>query len=258
MPHFQPSQCAALRALPASAIPPADRTPQPAGGTGTSPPQRDPPACRISASSDSIGRPRASPTGATSATGDVIIENPSSVRLVERMFDTLTRRLGQLPAHELVHQQGRPRDPVHRHADEDRRDRRRPSPLRDFEQVSRERVRGTRTELSPSPAPSSPRGRGRGGGPRRSRPSRAPPCDTTDLPSWCTSSMSFVAFSREYPNSFWNTYTTYVMQVHRVVPHDDHPRPVRSRRARRGPARRPGRAPRSSRPSTRAPTSRRR
>src|SRR4029079_15298146 len=34
------------------------------------------------------------------------------------------------------------------------------------------------------------------------------PCDTTDLPSWCTSSISFVAFSREYPNTCWNTYTT--------------------------------------------------
>src|SRR5918995_3240280 len=31
------------------------------------------------------------------------------------------------------------------------------------------------------------------------------PSDTAALPSWCTCSMSRVAFSREYPNSFWNT-----------------------------------------------------
>src|SRR5262249_45114575 len=38
------------------------------------------------------------------------------------------------------------------------------------------------------------------------------PSLTTALPSWCTCNMSRVAFSREYPNSFWNTKTTYDMR----------------------------------------------
>ena len=34
------------------------------------------------------------------------------------------------------------------------------------------------------------------------------PLETTALPFWWTSSMSFVALSRLYPKSFWNTYVT--------------------------------------------------
>ena len=34
------------------------------------------------------------------------------------------------------------------------------------------------------------------------------PSDTIARPSSCTCRMSFVAFLREYPKSFWNTYTT--------------------------------------------------
>ena len=42
--------------------------------------------------------------------------------------------------------------------------------------------------------------------------SRAP-LETTALPLWCTSSISCSAFSRLYPNSFWNTQVTYDIRL---------------------------------------------